>query len=669
MILLYPSEEQAFDSNGQGALSDCISCQVTEERNGAYELQMEYPIDGIHYSEIAQRSILFAKPTPYEDPQPFRVYRITKPLNGRVTVYAQHLSYDLSGIPVSPFAVNSVTGAFSNFKTKAAVENPFTFWTDKTTQAAFSVETPASIRSLLGGSQGSILDVYGGEYEFDRWTVRLWNQRGQDSGVTIRYGKNLTDLQQDENISNVATGVYPYWKSAGEDATLVELPEKIVNAPGTYNFTRVVPLDLSAQFDEQPTVAQLRTRAQKYVEDNNIGIPTVSLTVAFQPLDQTEEYKNLALLERVNLCDTVTVEYPELGVSAKAKCIRTVYDVLKGRYARIELGDARANIADTILSQEEEIKKAPTTSYIKQAVNNATSLITGNKGGYVVLRDTNNDGEPDEILIMNTPDVATATKVWRWNNAGLGYSSNGYNGPYTTAITQNGAIVANFITAGELNGSIVKTGRIESHDGAVYFDLDKDELAASKLVDPNGNVYAVVGRDIDLAADGFFLYKDNKKFAQLYLNGENDAELLSTSGIGIRSHGGTGASTNIIYMDKDSSGNGEIYISRANGSSSVTSLYMGAEGTYLRNPDGLDSFQADKENTVLRNPKNGVIFLGDSQTTNLYNSEGLFVFQASHGFTGVHGGNSEIYVENNKISFRINGAVKAYIDSSGFHNA
>lgn len=132
-----------------------------------------------------------------------------------------------------------------------------------------------------------------------------------------------------------------------------------MNAPGTYNFTRVVPLDLSAQFDEQPTVAQLRARAQKYVEDNNIGIPTVSLTVAFQPLDQTEEYKNLALLERVNLCDTVTVEYPELGVSAKAKCIRTVYDVLKGRYARIELGDARANIADTILSQEEEIKKAP----------------------------------------------------------------------------------------------------------------------------------------------------------------------------------------------------------------------------------------------------------------------------------------------------------------------
>lgn len=482
MILLYPSEEQAFDTNGQGALSDCISCQVTEERNGAYELQMEYPIDGIHYSEIAQRSILFAKPTPYEDPQPFRVYRITKPLNGRVTVYAQHLSYDLSGIPVSPFTVNSVTGAFSNFKTKAAVENPFTFWTDKTTQAAFSVETPASIRSLLGGSQGSILDVYGGEYEFDRWTVRLWNQRGQDSGVTIRYGKNLTDLQQDENISNVATGVYPYWKSAGEDATLVELPEKIVNAPGTYNFTRVVPLDLSAQFDEQPTVAQLRTRAQKYVEGNNIGIPTVSLTIAFQPLDQTEEYKNLALLERVNLCDTVTVEYPELGVSAKAKCIRTVYDVLKGRYARIELGDARANIADTILSQEEEIKKAPTTSYIKQAVNNATSLITGNKGGYVVLRDTNNDGEPDEILIMNTPDVATATKVWRWNNAGLGYSSNGYNGPYTTAITQNGAIVANFITAGELNGSIVKTGRIESHDGAVYFDLDASEITATEII-------------------------------------------------------------------------------------------------------------------------------------------------------------------------------------------
>lgn len=487
MILLYPDTEQDFDTNGLGALSDCISCQVTEERNCLYELQMEYPIDGIHYSELASRCIVFAKPNPYRDPQPFRIYRITRPLNGMVTLYAQHLSYDLSGIPVSPFSAGSVVDTFSKLETEAAVDNPFAFWTDKTTQARFSVEVPSSIRSFLGGSQGSILDVYGGEYEFDRWLVRLWNQRGQNSGVTIRYGKNLTDLQQDENIANVATGVYPYWHSAGEEAVLVELPEKIVNAPGTYNFTRIIPLDLTSEFQEQPTAYQLRSRAEEYVEKNNIGVPSVSLTVSFQPLDQTEEYKGIALLERVNLCDTVTVEYSELGVSAKAKCIKTVYDVLKDRYITIELGDARTNIADTILSQGQQIEDKPGMSYLQQAINNATELITGNKGGYVVLRDVNGDGEPDEILIMNTPDVANATKVWRWNNAGLGYSSNGYNGPYATAITQDGAIVADFITTGELVGNIIKTGRISSYDGKTYFDLDTGELTATSLTTPGSS--------------------------------------------------------------------------------------------------------------------------------------------------------------------------------------
>lgn len=140
---------------------------------------------------------------------------------------------------------------------------PFSFWTDKSTSGDFSVEAPSSLRSLLGGTEGSILDVYGGEYEFDRWTVKLWNRRGKDSGVTIRYGKNLTDLQQDENISNVATGIYPYWK--GSDGTLVEVPGKVVNAPGTYDFTRIIPVDFTTDFQEQPTSEQLNRTERKHM--------------------------------------------------------------------------------------------------------------------------------------------------------------------------------------------------------------------------------------------------------------------------------------------------------------------------------------------------------------------------------------------------------------------
>ena len=477
--VLYESTESTFETNGLGVLSDTISCQVVEERNGIFEITLEYPLTGIHYQEIKQRRIIFVKPNPYEDPQPFRIYRITKPLSGKITVYAQHISYDLSGVPVSPFSSGSVTGALSGLKTNAAATNPFSFWTDKTSTGDFAVTVPTSTRTLLGGSDGSILDVFGGEYKFDRWTVRLYNNRGKNSGVSIRYGKNLMDLQQDENISNVVTGIYPYWLSS--EGELTELPEKIVNAPGTYDFTRISAIDFSGDFEEAPTEEQLRDRANDYISSNNVGVPTVSITVEFQPLEQTVEYKDIALLERVNLCDTVNVEYSELGVSATAKCVKTTYDALKDKYISIELGDAKTNIADTIIQQQQEINEKPSVSFLEQAVINAANWITGNKGGYVIFQ-RNADGQPYEILIMDTPDINTATKVWRWNNGGLGYSSNGYEGPFATAITQDGAIVANFITTGTLQANLIKSGIIQSQDGRAYFNLDTGQIAATQLI-------------------------------------------------------------------------------------------------------------------------------------------------------------------------------------------
>lgn len=522
--VLYESTESTFETNGLGVLSDTISCQVVEERNGIFEITLEYPLTGIHYQEIKQRRIIFVKPNPYEDPQPFRIYRITKPLSGKITVYAQHISYDLSGVPVSPFSSGSVTGALSGLKTNAAVTNPFSFWTDKTSTGDFAVTVPTSTRTLLGGSDGSILDVFGGEYKFDRWTVRLYNNRGKNSGVSIRYGKNLMDLQQDENISNVVTGIYPYWLSS--EGELTELPEKIVNAPGTYDFTRISAIDFSGDFEEAPTEEQLRDRANDYISSNNVGVPTVSITVEFQSLEQTEEYKDIALLERVNLCDTVNVEYSELGVSATAKCVKTTYDALKDKYISIELGDAKTNIADTIIQQQQEINEKPSVSFLEQAVINATNWITGNKGGYVIFQ-RNADGQPYEILIMDTPDINTATKVWRWNNGGLGYSSNGYEGPFATAITQDGAIVANFITTGTLQANLIKSGIIQSHDGRAYFNLDTGQIAATQLIaqsSATGQYSAYIGKASN-GGLGFIITRNGDMF---FHTNANDTESSTT---------------------------------------------------------------------------------------------------------------------------------------------
>nr|DAX81836.1 MAG TPA: tail protein [Caudoviricetes sp.] len=523
--VLYESTESTFETNGLGVLSDTISCQVVEERNGIFEITLEYPLTGIHYQEIKQRRIIFVKPNPYEDPQPFRIYRITKPLSGKITVYAQHISYDLSGVPVSPFSSGSVTGALSGLKTNAAVTNPFSFWTDKTSTGDFAVTAPTSTRTLLGGSDGSILDVFGGEYKFDRWTIRLYNNRGKNSGVSIRYGKNLMDLQQDENISNVVTGIYPYWLSS--EGELTELPEKIVNAPGTYDFTRISAIDFSGDFEEAPTEEQLRDRANDYISSNNVGVPTVSITVEFQPLEQTEEYKDIALLERVNLCDTVNVEYSELGVSATAKCVKTTYDALKDKYISIELGDAKTNIADTIIQQQQEINEKPSVSFLEQAVINATNWITGNKGGYVIFQ-RNADGQPYEILIMDTPDINTATKVWRWNNGGLGYSSNGYEGPFATAITQDGAIVANFITTGTLQANLIKSGIIQSRDGRAYFNLDTGQIAATQLIAQSsaiGQYSAYIGKASN-GGLGFIITRNGDMFFHTNANDTGSSTTL-----------------------------------------------------------------------------------------------------------------------------------------------
>ena len=506
--ILFESTENNFDTNGIGILADAIFCEVTYGRNGILELEMQYPITGIHYKEIKTRNIILASPNPVENTQPFRIYRITKPLNGIITIYGEHISYDLSGIPVSPFTAGSAAEAMSKLQSSAAIESPFTFWTDKETVATMSVVAPASTRSLLGGQQGSVLDVYGGEYQFDRYNVRLYNQRGMNRGVSIRYGKNLTSLEQDENISSVYTGVYPYWMDT--DNNLVTLPEKILNAPGTYNFTRIMALDLSQEFESAPTEEQLRNRANTYMTANNIGVPKVSLDVSFIQLEQTEEYKNISLLERVELCDTVNVEFPELGVSATAKCVKTVYDVLQERYTSVELGEARTNIADTIADQQQKIEKAPTTSAMQKAINNATNQITGNKGGYVILHSSTGSKEPDEILIMDTPEISTATKVWRWNKSGLGYSSSGYNGPYGLAMTQDGAIVADFITTGVLTANLIKAGVLQSLNGATSINMETGEASLTG--------------SITTASDGFQVTLGNGAIS-FYFNGVKVGDL------------------------------------------------------------------------------------------------------------------------------------------------
>ena len=486
--ILYSATETDFDHNGLGILVDCTSCEVTEEANGIFELSMAYPMDGIHYEDIADRVIIKSKADQFRGPQLFRVYAISKPMSGIVTVLAEHISYDLSGIPVSPFSAQSAPAAMSGLKSNSVVDCPFEFWTDKDTSGSFSVPVPSSIRSRLGGITGSILDVYGGEFEFDNYTVKLHNNRGMNRGVSIRYGKNMTDIKQEQNCASVATGIYPYWSGDVDGNTvLVELPEKIINAKGTYNFVRIRTIDLSSEFEKQPTVEQLRAKAKNYVESNNIGVPNVSLSVSFAQLEQSEEYKGFKLLERVSPFDTVNVEFPALGVSATAKAVKLIYDALADRVKSITLGSVKANIADTIVEQQQEIAKAPTKTELERAKEAATAWLTNGKG-YAYFR-KDDSGNIIDILFMDTQETSTAVNVMRVGQSGIGFSHNGVNGPYESAWTIDGNFVADFITTGNLSASLIKTGVFQSADGSFSVDMQNGSFVVN-IPNSDGTPYA-----------------------------------------------------------------------------------------------------------------------------------------------------------------------------------
>lgn len=471
--ILYDADRTSFPAgvdNGLGVLADAMSCKVTQELNGQYELELHYPVEGVHYGEVALRSILRATVGPDGKLQPFRVYRIVPGMNGTAAIYARHIAYDLGGYVVSPFTAADAPSAVAAIKSHAMPTSfPFALTTDKTTVAAMAVTVPSSAWGLLGGQKGSLLDVYGGEYEFDEWAVRLLTRRGADRGVSVRYGKNLTDLTQDASCANCYTGVVPYWR--GNNVTVTAAP---VYAEGDFGYTRLMPLDLSSSFEQQPTQAQLQAAAASYIKQNRIGVPAVSWDVKLALLAQSSGYEDVAFLEQIYLGDTVGVYFHRLGVDAKARVNKIVWDCLLDRYDSVTLGSVKANIAATIAGQQKEIDAKPSVSLVEQISSSLAAALLGANGGSVRLLDTNGDGEPDELYIADDPDPTKAKKVWRFNYEGWAASSTGYNGPYTMGATIAGGIQAWMITAANL-----VAGTIASEQGNFLINLDGGTIDTS----------------------------------------------------------------------------------------------------------------------------------------------------------------------------------------------
>ncbi len=486
--VLHPADSTSWASFGLGALSDAITCEVQEERNGQYELEMKYPISGQHYSDLALRMIILAKPNFNDVPQPFRIYNISKPLNGIVTVNAQHLCYDLSGYIDGSFSAVGVQSALLALTANCTPSPcPFTFSSDMSeATGTLTVIKPTSIRALMGGASGSLIDNWHGEWSYNGYACIFNANRGTDRGVTIRYGKNLTSIKQEENNANVYTGIYPFWYNQ-DTQVIVTLPEKTVNVSGTFGYTKICPVDLSDKFESAPTESQLRAAAQAYINNNDIGVPAINLQLGFVQLEEIKE--------RVDLCDTVHVYFDALGVNASAKCVRTRWNVLSEQYSKIELGSIRASIASTITGIKETADQAYTaTSTLADTARAVSEKITGQMGGYVVMNDTDNDGEPDEILIMDSADKETATNIIRINNAGISFSQDGYHGTYGTAWSIDGQFVADYITSGVLQANLIRilgTTNFYWDAGNIYIINPNDSGQQIRIGQYDGTHYGI----------------------------------------------------------------------------------------------------------------------------------------------------------------------------------
>lgn len=515
--ILFSQTESSFIGNGLGRLAECTKCLVTEERNGVYECEFSYPMDGALFSQIQKGCIVYVTHDQTKIPQPFIIYKRTANINGMVTFNAQHLSYMLSKTTLKPFSATSCADAISKIKNMCYGGTPFTFWTDKSVTANYKLTAPRSVRSALGGQEGSILDAYGkGEYEWDKWRVNLYLNRGVDTDVTIRYGKNLTSFTQDKDYTGTYNAVVPYWTSE-ENGTVV-LPEGYIltgGVPGkdgylltdaleqitdhngspisvSYITLETTTLDLSSEFENKPTVDQLRAKANEKLKDMTPWKPTENIKLNFVNLAETDEYKEYAPLQTCRLCDTVSVYFTQYGIAANGvKIIRVVWDALNDRYQEMELGEFKQSFSEVVTAQVQEtiLKTVPTKSAMQEAIDHATEMIVkGGFGGHIVYT-LNGSGQPEEMLIMDTDSAETAVNVWRFNLGGLGHSHNGYNGPFDdVALTADGRINADLITAGTLNANIMQAGIIRDKAGKNYWNLETGEISISYDVDPEGGV-------------------------------------------------------------------------------------------------------------------------------------------------------------------------------------
>lgn len=396
--ILFEKNTTDFSTNGKGRLSEATSCIVTEERNGVYDLEIIYPVDGKHYDELCSGACIGVIHDDNKDVQGFDIYARSAPFEGHVTFYAHHVSYRLRNIILQPFTATSCADAISKIVSSSANVNIFTFETDKDVDGSFTLDHPESVRAVLCGQEGSFLDRYGkGDYEFDNFHVKLWTNRGANRGVSVKYGKNLIGGNQEINSDNLFNAIAPYWKKENEDGTITT-----VFLDGIYvhrdTVTNPIPvsMDFSSEFESAPTQDQLRTRAIKYLDDNEPWAPSENVKLDYSELWGGDK--------KILLCDKITASYPDLGLDAvQQKVIKLVYDAIGERVTSVELGKPYKTYAEEISDN--------TASQLNTLRHTVNSKVSTNGVEEVVLTSASIQTRIDGIVSAAIAEYATTTDL------------------------------------------------------------------------------------------------------------------------------------------------------------------------------------------------------------------------------------------------------------------
>ena len=479
--ILYDYNEQAFTSNGLGRLSDTISATVTEERNGRFDMEFQYPVNGIHFDDITEGRIIAVTHDEDGDIQPFVIYSSSKPIDGVVTFNAYHLSYRLGQYAtllykLIPTTCQQILTDLANMSQRN--NETWTFTTDITASVSEWVPDSTtgpyrSVREYLGGMDKSVLDTFGGEYEFDKWTVNLWSSRGANNGVTIRYGKNLADFKAETDWSGAYTHIVAYYDGDHLTGLAPPFPEKANNVVTViYDTGHTLPggrvaeliLDLTDKIEDGETKTdatiqtELRQAATAYANTNKIWEPSVSIDVDFVQLWQTEEYKNYAPLLKCKLCDTVNVTFPFYGLSDLAiKIVSVEWDVLNERYKKMTLGglattlsqSINSSLSGSIQANADAISAVNSRTWVSDVTVNGTSVVT--------------DGVASIAPTLQSAAVSSSY------TGSINYMRIGRMVTFDATIATRGALA---------NGTIIASGLPANHtNGSVFYALNNNSTS------------------------------------------------------------------------------------------------------------------------------------------------------------------------------------------------